>query len=188
MTAQTYRRHFPHRLAVAARDVPAALAGLRRARCAAARRPGWSSCSPGRAPSFRHGAGPLRPLPVGAGQPRPRGGAAGPGSRLDLRDVLVDDDPHGVVHRTDVTQPALALYEVALGRLLLSWGVRPAAMIGHSVGEFPAAALAGELADDDMLRLVATRAAHAGRPGGSPAGRAGRAAHRGGTPRGPGRP
>ncbi|MBM0276022.1 acyltransferase domain-containing protein [Micromonospora sp. STR1s_6] len=76
---------------------------------------------------------------------------------LDLRDVLVDDDPHGVVHRTDVTQPALALYEVALGRLLMSWGVRPAAMIGHSVGEFPAAALAGELSDDDMLRLVAAR-------------------------------
>ncbi|MEU4556197.1 type I polyketide synthase [Micromonospora violae] len=159
LTVQTYRRHFPHRLAVAARDVPAALVGLRRARVrAAARRPRVVFLFPGQGaefpamarglydhyPSVRadldHGAELLAPV-LG----------------LDLRDVLVDDDPHGVVHRTDVTQPALALYEVALGRLLLSWGVRPAAMIGHSVGEFPAAALAGELADDDMLRLVAAR-------------------------------
>ncbi|MDG4810873.1 beta-ketoacyl synthase N-terminal-like domain-containing protein [Micromonospora sp. WMMD1120] len=159
VTTQTYRRHFPHRLAVAARDVPATLAGLRRARArAAARRPRVVFLFPGQGaefpamargvydhyPSVRadldHGAELLAPI-LG----------------LDVRDVLVDDDPHGVVHRTDVTQPALALYEVALGRLLLSWGVRPAALVGHSVGEFPAAALAGELADDDMLRLVATR-------------------------------
>lgn len=159
LTSQTYRRHFTHRLAVAARDVPATLARLRRAPVReAARRPSVLFLFPGqgaefpamsrglydRYPSFRaeldHGAGLLAPL-LG----------------LDLRDVLVDDDPHGLVHRTDVTQPALALHELALGRLLVSWGVRPAALIGHSVGEFAAAALAGELAADDMLRLVATR-------------------------------
>lgn len=97
-----------------------------------------------RYPSFRadldHGAGLLAP-DLG----------------LDLRDVLVDVDPHGVVHRTDITQPALALHELALGRLLVSWGVRPAALIGHSIGEFAAAALAGEMAAEDMLRLVVTR-------------------------------
>jgi acyl transferase domain-containing protein len=159
LTSQAYRRHFPHRLAVAAPDVPTALTRLRRAPVReAARRPSVVFLFPGqgaefpamsrslydRYPSFRadldHGAGLLAPV-LG----------------LDLRDVLVHDDPHGVVHRTDVTQPALALHELALGKLLLSWGVRPAALIGHSVGEFAAAALAGEMASDDMLRLVATR-------------------------------
>ncbi|MFG3711965.1 beta-ketoacyl synthase N-terminal-like domain-containing protein [Micromonospora sp. NPDC047730] len=159
LTSQTYRRHFPHRLAVAARDVPAALTRLPKAPVReAARRPSVVFLFPGqgaefpamsrglydRYPSFRadldHGAALLAPV-LG----------------LDLRDVLVDDDPQGIVHRTDVTQPALALHELALGSLLVSWGVRPAALIGHSIGEFAAAALAGEMAADDMLRLVATR-------------------------------
>ncbi|MER7419440.1 beta-ketoacyl synthase N-terminal-like domain-containing protein [Micromonospora peucetia] len=159
LTSQTYRRHFPHRLAVAAHDVSSALVRLGRAPVReAARRPSVVFLFPGqgaefpamsrglydRYPSFRadldHGAGLLAPV-LG----------------LDLRDALVDDDPHGVVHRTDVTQPALALHELALGRLLVSWGVRPASLVGHSIGEFAAAVLAGELAADDMLRLVATR-------------------------------
>ncbi|GGQ76016.1 type I polyketide synthase [Couchioplanes azureus] len=161
LTSQAYRRHFPYRLAVAAQDIPTALARLRRAPVReAVRRPSVVLLFPGqgaevpamsrdlydRYPSFRadldHGADLLAPV-----------------LRLDLRDVLVGADPGGVVHRTDVTQPALALHELALGRLLTSWGVRPAALVGHSVGEFAAAALAGELAADDMLRLVATRGA-----------------------------
>jgi acyl transferase domain-containing protein len=76
---------------------------------------------------------------------------------LDVRAVLLGDDPDGVIHRTDVTQPALVLHEYALGRLLLSWGVAPSAMIGHSVGEFAAACLAGEMSLADTLRLVVAR-------------------------------
>jgi amino acid adenylation domain-containing protein/non-ribosomal peptide synthase protein (TIGR01720 family) len=55
-------------------------------------------------------------------------------------------------------QPALFTIEYALARLLMQWGVAPAAMIGHSVGEYVAACLAGVIERDDALRLVALRA------------------------------
>lgn len=61
------------------------------------------------------------------------------------------------IGRTSVTQPALFTVEYALARLLISWGVEPAAMAGHSVGEYVAAVLAGVMDADDALRLVADR-------------------------------
>ena len=45
--------------------------------------------------------------------------------------------------RTVTTQPALFVIEYALARLLMGWGIKPQAMLGHSVGEFVAACLAG---------------------------------------------
>ncbi|MGH2506144.1 MAG: SDR family oxidoreductase, partial [Ktedonobacteraceae bacterium] len=64
----------------------------------------------------------------------------------------------GALRRTELSQPALFVVSYALARLLMSWGIRPQAMLGYSVGEYVAACLAGVLALEDVLRLVALRA------------------------------
>jgi acyl transferase domain-containing protein len=81
---------------------------------------------------------------------------------FDLREVLYPADgpsPESAerLKQTAVTQAALFVVELAMARLWMSWGVQPAAMIGHSIGEFVAACLAGVFSVDDALRLVAYR-------------------------------
>ncbi|MER7467668.1 beta-ketoacyl synthase N-terminal-like domain-containing protein [Streptomyces sp. NPDC097981] len=58
---------------------------------------------------------------------------------------------------TDLAQPALFTVEYALARLLLSYGLEPAALLGHSIGEYVAATLAGVFSLPDALSVVATR-------------------------------
>jgi thioesterase domain-containing protein/malonyl CoA-acyl carrier protein transacylase/acyl carrier protein len=64
----------------------------------------------------------------------------------------------GVLKQTRVAQPSAFVLDWALAQMWLSWGVKPAAVLGYSVGEYAAAAVAGVLGLEDALLLVARRA------------------------------
>lgn len=81
---------------------------------------------------------------------------------MDLRSVMYpapEDTETAAIALTETryTQPALFVTEYALAKLWQSWGVQPQAAIGHSIGEFVAACLAGVFSLADALKLVATR-------------------------------
>ena len=79
---------------------------------------------------------------------------------LDLAAVFqpgAESPDEAFITRTEIAQPLIFIVEYALGALLMSWGVKPNYAIGHSVGEFAAAALAGVFKLEDALGLVALR-------------------------------
>jgi amino acid adenylation domain-containing protein len=75
---------------------------------------------------------------------------------FDFKALVFGGDANALV-ATEITQPALFCLEYSLARYWMSLGVQPAAMIGHSVGEFVAATLAGVMSLPDAVRLVARR-------------------------------
>ena len=166
-TLQRTRRAFPHRLAVVCSDVAGAVAAL----------DGNGPVATGVAPGADGTVAFVFP-----GQGAQHVGMTHELYRSEpvfrrtfdecadgLRDHL-DVDLRAVVHaapgdaaaeerlqQTAVTQPALFAVEYALARLWESRGVRPAAVAGHSVGEYVAACLAGVFSPEDVLAAVAMR-------------------------------
>jgi amino acid adenylation domain-containing protein len=169
-TLQEGRRSHRHRRAVLARDVGAACRAL------AGEEPGL--CFEGRDDSARQGVVFVLPgqgsqhLQMGrelyAGEPvfRDALDRCAEGFREDLgvhlRDLLYaegdgQEDARRRLGETAVAQAALFAVEWSLSRLLESWGVRPAALLGHSLGELVAATVAGVFSFEDALVLVAAR-------------------------------
>jgi acyl transferase domain-containing protein len=170
-TLRTGRVPLPHRLAVAATEVE----GLRQRLSGASGRTG----SPPRTIAFlfpgqgaqRAGmaAGLYADLDVFAAVVDECADRLRPELGFDLRDELcADRGDESVLDRTEATQPALFTVEYALARQLAMWGVTPTVLIGHSVGEYAAACLAGVFSLPDALAVVAARgrAMAAAAPGG----------------------
>ena len=89
----------------------------------------------------------------------------------DLRGLLYPcsdtlEEAKARLQQTSVAQPALFLVEYALARLWMKWGLFPEAMLGHSIGEYVAACLAGVMSLEDALTLVAERGRLMQIPGG----------------------
>jgi acyl transferase domain-containing protein/SAM-dependent methyltransferase/acyl carrier protein len=75
-----------------------------------------------------------------------------------LKSVLLDGSAdNAAIHETAWTQPALFAVEYALTQLWRSWGIEPAAVIGHSLGEYVAACVAGVFSLEEGLKLIAER-------------------------------
>ncbi|MFH8367579.1 type I polyketide synthase [Streptomyces sp. NPDC018031] len=80
---------------------------------------------------------------------------------VPLPELLYPADPESprgrLIYQTQYSQPALFAVEYALAELWSSWGVRPAAVLGHSFGEYAAACFAGAMSLEDGLKLVVAR-------------------------------
>ncbi|MBW4431253.1 MAG: SDR family oxidoreductase [Pelatocladus maniniholoensis HA4357-MV3] len=85
-----------------------------------------------------------------------------PHLQIDLRTILYPSEEKVLeatqkLQQTAITQPALFVIEYALAKLWMAWGVLPEVMIGHSIGEYLAATIAGVFSLEDALAIVATR-------------------------------
>ena len=162
------RERFERRLAVVAGDPAAAARALR---------------EPAGSPANRRGAAPSatpRTVMVFTGQGSQYTGMAAGAYRaypefrawLDRADALLRDElPAGLLDclfkpepadtpaRTDVAAAAVVAVQLGLLRVLRRYGITPDIVLGHSVGEFCAAAASGAVSDEDALRLVARRGA-----------------------------
>lgn len=167
-TAATRRTHFPHRLAVAASDpaeLVTALAGFAaNGRDASVMTGEVPEVAPRVAFVFSGQGAQWAGMAVDLYEQEPVFAAA-----LDECQAILDDvagwslldtmrgTPAQLLRSTEHAQPAIFAIQVGLSRLWRSWGVRPDAVLGHSMGEVAAAVDAGALELADALRLIVAR-------------------------------
>lgn len=164
LTLQTGRRPLPNRQVIVAASRDEAAAALRA----------------GAAPILQPMAGRPSPVFIFSGQGSQRAGMAADLYRTDrafrealeeclalipqdmgLRTLLLDRAALDAdrIHQTLVTQPALFAFDYALARMWMARRVQPVAMLGHSIGEYVAACLAGVFDLPDAIRAVLARGA-----------------------------
>ncbi|MER0239565.1 beta-ketoacyl synthase N-terminal-like domain-containing protein [Fulvimarina sp. MAC8] len=164
-TLQTGRRDMPHRLAVLARQPRQAIEALRAGEAPTlvsgqplSGEPSLIFLFPGQGVQYRGIAGGLfRSEPVFREALEACLDLAP--NELDLRALLLspdEADPHAP-ERTQATQPALFAFEYALARMLCEKGLAPRALLGHSIGEYAAACLAGVFTLEDAMHVVCER-------------------------------
>ncbi|MEQ1503158.1 MAG: SDR family NAD(P)-dependent oxidoreductase, partial [Myxococcota bacterium] len=166
-SAATTRIPYEHRLAVAAADAPQAIERLRGFAADGEAPDAASTVASGRSPGVvflfsgqgSQYAGMGRELyhawPVFRDVVDRCAAVLDPLLATPIRDVMFGES--AAIDDTTFTQPALFVIEVALAALWRSWGVEPAAVIGHSIGQLAAACVAGVMSLEDGLRLVAER-------------------------------
>ncbi|RDA91998.1 hypothetical protein CP533_6042 [Ophiocordyceps camponoti-saundersi (nom. inval.)] len=71
---------------------------------------------------------------------------------------VFDSNKAAKLNRTIVVQPAIAMIQIALARTLMAYGLRPHAVVGHSIGELAAAHISGALSMEDTVRMLYLRA------------------------------
>jgi len=165
------RKSFPHRLAVVARDAEDAGAKLRASNAkssfrgqAAATEPSIVFLFPGQGAQYVNMGRELYDAePIFQAEVDRCADMLQAHIGLDLRTILYPaegDNPDGAarINQTAVSQPSIFVVEYALAKLWLHWGIKPSAFIGHSLGEFVAAVLAGCVSLEDALALVSARA------------------------------
>ncbi len=171
-TANTGRMHFEHRLAVTAEDgagFSAKLAAYQKGKTVAEMTVGKAKSEKPKIAFLFTGQGSQYP---GMGrelyetQPLFRETMAQCGRILQsylempLLELLYGEnkeESNKLLSQTKYTQPVLFAIEYALARLWQSWGIEPAAVIGHSIGEYVAACIAGAFSLEDGLKLIAER-------------------------------
>ncbi|CEK11022.1 type I polyketide synthase [Legionella hackeliae] len=75
-----------------------------------------------------------------------------------MQEVMFNPQKGTFLQESEYSQPALFILEYALARLWLHWGIKPTAVIGHSLGEYVAATIAGMMRIEDGLKLIVWRA------------------------------
>ncbi|MEM7384527.1 MAG: beta-ketoacyl synthase N-terminal-like domain-containing protein, partial [Verrucomicrobiota bacterium] len=79
------------------------------------------------------------------------------GADLDLMETLYGQSDRPQLRQTENAQPALFAIEYAMAKMMMAWGIEPAALLGHSLGEYVAACLAGVFRVEDAIHLVRKR-------------------------------